>query len=55
VAPEGDQRIHGTLGVKSADMWTGVAKFYKEVMNARALVPLFLQGGEAVEQIGKTV
>src|SRR5947209_2836621 len=34
VAPEGDQRGQGRTTVKAADMRMGVAKFYKEVVNA---------------------
>jgi hypothetical protein len=38
MAPEGDQRFHATFArrssVKSADMRPGVAKLYKEVVNA---------------------
>ena len=38
VAPEADQRVHAAASpgpdVKLADMGAGVAKFYKEVVNA---------------------
>src|SRR3954452_17825788 len=34
MAPEGDQRVHPPPSVKSADMRRGVAKLYKELMNA---------------------
>jgi hypothetical protein len=35
VTPEGDQRVHPPPVVNLPDIRSGVAKFYKEVVNAK--------------------
>ena len=45
IAPEGDQPAHGRTSVKSADMSPGVAKLYKQVVNAAESVSLNLFQG----------